>query len=91
MRQYYDVYCLLDNPKVDEFIGTNEYQQHKERRFPKKDREIQIAENEAYLLNDPTLRARYKERYIATRSLYYKGQPGFEDVLKRIKDNIEKL
>lgn len=91
MRQYYDVYCLLANRLVQKFIGTAEYAAHKARRFPKKDQEIPIAENEAYLLNDASLRARYKERYIATKSLYYKGQPEFEEVLARINENISRL
>ena len=34
MRQYYDVYSLLADKGVQEFIGTNEYKQHKENRFP---------------------------------------------------------
>lgn len=29
MRQYYDVYCLLDNTDVLEFIGSDEYHLHK--------------------------------------------------------------
>lgn len=28
MRQYYDVYCLLANPQVQAFIGTEEYNTH---------------------------------------------------------------
>lgn len=91
MRQYYDVYCLLGNQQVQEFIGTTAYQMHKERRFPKKDLQIPIAENEAYLLSNKLLRNRFKERYMATASLYYKGQPDFEDVLKRIRAYIHTL
>lgn len=91
MRQYYDVYCLLGNQQVQEFIGTTAYQTHKARRFPKKDLEIPIAKNEAYLLSNKLLRSRFKERYIATASLYYKGQPDFEDVLQRIKEYIHTL
>src|SRR5665213_3279619 len=29
MRQYYDVYCLLGNADVQQFIGTTEYMEHK--------------------------------------------------------------
>jgi hypothetical protein len=35
MRQYYDVYCLLDSEEVLAFIGTKEYLEHKKRDFLK--------------------------------------------------------
>jgi len=84
MRQYYDVYCLLDNKDVLKFIGTAEYQQHKEKRFPKPDLETPIQKNEAFLLSDKKLRADFKERYKTTASLYYQGQPPFDELMERI-------
>lgn len=91
MRQYYDVYCLLAQPVVQDFIGTADYTAHKADRFPKKDLEIPISKNEAFLLNDPELRAKFKKRYQSTAALYYAGQPDFDEVMNRIKDNIHKL
>ena len=37
LRYDYDVYCLLDRPDVESFIGTEAYLAHKGRRFPKLD------------------------------------------------------
>ena len=91
MRQYYDIYCLLNNPLVQEFIGTDDYIKHKQARFVGKDKGVIIVENEALRLSSPQLRKRFKERYEATISLYYKGQPPFEDLLQRIQENIERL
>lgn len=91
MRQYYDIYCLLDNSLVQEFIGTEDYKQHKKARFLGKDKGVVIAECEAFHLRSPALRNRFKERYEATKSLYYKGQLPFEDLLHRIQKNIERL
>lgn len=91
MRQYYDVYSLLNNKEVQEFIGTEEYERHKEARFRGKEKGIIIAETEAFLLSSTDLREQFKKRYVATRSLYYKGQPPFDDLLSRIKENVEKL
>ncbi len=51
MRQYYDIYCLLGNQEVLDFIGTPEYQAHKKERFPAIDYDMPISENEAFLLN----------------------------------------
>lgn len=91
MRQYYDIYCLLDNPLVQEFIGTEDYKQHKEARFLGKDKGVVIPECDAFHLHSPELRNRFKKRYEATKSLYYKGQLPFEDLLERIQKNIERL
>ena len=87
MRQYYDVYCLLENRQVQQFIGTPEYHEHKKERFPSADYEIPINENEAFLLSDNELRAEFKRRYELTKKLYYKGQPNFDEVMVRIKLN----
>lgn len=91
MRQYYDVSRLLDLKEVQQFIGTPEYKAHIKARFPAKDLEIPIQENEAFLLSEPELRQKYRKRYENTASLYYKGQPDFEEVLVKIKENIGRL
>jgi predicted nucleotidyltransferase component of viral defense system len=91
MRQYYDVYNLLDNDVVQKFIGTDEYYRHKEARFKGKEKGIVIAETEAFLLSSTELRQQFGKRYRATAGLYYRGQPPFEELLSRIKENIGKL
>jgi predicted nucleotidyltransferase component of viral defense system len=90
MRQYYDVYSLLDNPLVQAFIGTDEYKKHKEARFVGKDKGVIIAENSAFHLSEEQ-RNRFKTRYEATKTLYYNGQPPFEELLARIHQHIERL
>lgn len=91
LRQYYDVYCLLGNEVVQEFIGTKEYEEHKKERFPQADQEIPISKNEAFLLNDLKLRDSIKARFQQTANLYYKGQPDFDELLNRINANLSKL
>lgn len=91
MRQYYDVYCLLNNEEVQKFIGSAEYHNHKAIRFPKADLEIPISKNEAFLLSSKELRASFNKRYQETAALYYKGQPSFEEILHRIGQHIDKL
>lgn len=91
MRQYYDVYCLLELKEVQGFIGTEAYRLHKENRFPKKDFEIAMPENEAFLLSSTKQRERFRQRYIATKALYYKEQPDFDLLIKRIGQYIDKL
>ncbi len=75
MRQYYDIFCLLDNETVVNFIGTTEYHE----------------QNEAFKLTNAAIREKFKKRFKATASLYYNGQPAFEDVLERIRANLDRL
>lgn len=91
MRQYYDLYSLLDDEEVVTFIGSEEYLEHKKRRFPIADFAIPVKENQAFLLDDQELRKQFEARYQRTIKLYYKGQPKFGELLSRIKDNIDKL
>lgn len=90
MRHYYDVYCLLQNFLVQSFIGTQEYQEHKKKRFRQEDNPI-IEENEAFLLHDPQTRMKYKKAYQNSHNLYYKGQPDFDEIISFIHAVIKKL
>jgi hypothetical protein len=91
MRQYYDVYCLLDSQEVQSFIGTAEYKAHKEKRFPKPDLDIPIHKNEAFLLSSKEIREDFTARYKTTAALYYQGQPDFAELLKRIITYVDRL
>lgn len=88
MRHYYDVYQLLGEPAVLEFIGTEEYAEHKKKRFPKADNPV-LSENEAFLLSDSKIREIYAKAYDQSQSLYYKSQPQFETILKTIAKAVE--
>ncbi len=90
MRQYYDVYSLLNIERVLAFIGTKEYEEYKIVKF-KKDLDIPIQKNEAFLLSDLTLREQFKARYETTSALYYNGQPPFEKLLERLHSHLHRL
>jgi Nucleotidyl transferase AbiEii toxin, Type IV TA system len=90
LRHYYDLCCLLANAEVQAFIDTQAYHDRKTERFPAADN-LHIASNEAFLLNQPEVRALYTARYNDTHGLYYAGQVPFEDLLARIAQNIERL
>src|SRR3546814_7553606 len=51
LRHYYDVYCLLGDPGVQAFLGTEAYVGHKDERFPAADNKV-IAENAAFELSN---------------------------------------
>lgn len=90
MRHYYDIYCLLDNAQVQEFIGTPEYIAHKQARFPKADNQ-DITHNEAFLLSNPATHAQYLREYEKTEALYYTGQIPFSAIIHRIHQHIDRL
>lgn len=90
LRHYYDVYCLLAAEEVLAFIGTDEYYEHKKRRFPASD-DPQISRNPAFLLKQGEVRARFEESYAQTRALYYRNQPGLDLILARIAEHCARL
>lgn len=90
LRHYYDIYKLLERTEVQQYIGTSDYEERKERRFPASDNR-KIKENEAFLLSDPATRKLYAEEYQKTKTLYYKGQVPFDEILDRIAQHIDRL
>ena len=90
MRHYYDAYSLLDRPEVQDFIGTEDYTAHKDRRFRSLDNK-NIAKNEAFILSDPETRQTYAETYAKSSALYYGSKPTFDQILERIKEWIDSL
>lgn len=91
MRQYYDVYQLLKQQQVIDFIGSGEYKAHKQEHFSNKDLEIPIVENEAFKLTDTKIRDEFKLRYQSTAPLYYNGQPDFDKMITLIQEYASKL
>ena len=91
MRQYYDVYCLLGNREIINFIGTTAYNKHKAARIKGADNSIPLATHPALCLDDSETKESLKKRYLSTSKLYYKGQPEFEEVMARIKIHLPAL
>lgn len=85
MRHYYDVYRLLQVQEVQEFIGTPEYAAHKAKRFRGADNPV-LAENEAFLLDDLKTRDLYARAFDASRPLYYRSQPHFDEIMATVRN-----
>jgi len=90
LRHYYDIYCLLNEPRVQAFIGTEAYEKRKAQRFRKEDVR-QIADNEAFVMRDPAVLAQYKAQYAKTEGLYYSGMVPFQAILDRIRQYFDRL
>jgi Nucleotidyl transferase AbiEii toxin, Type IV TA system len=90
LRHYYDIYSLLERPEVQAFIGTDEYVEHKDRRFRSLDNK-NIAKNQAFILSDDETRKTYAETYAKTSALYYGRKPTFDQILERISGWFDRL
>ena len=82
IRHYYDLYCLLGQAEVQNFIGTKPYQIHKEERL-KKLSDI-VNNHQAFSLSNSKEKQLFEREYVKQKNLYYKGQISFSKILKRI-------
>jgi hypothetical protein len=82
MRDHYDVYCLLQRPEVQAFVGTAPYKAYKAKRFRQSDNS-NIAKNQAFILTEPKTRATYAKAFAETSALYYQEKPTFEQILTK--------
>jgi predicted nucleotidyltransferase component of viral defense system len=90
LRHYYDVYRLLDNERIQNFIGTTAYFAHKEKRFRVMD-EKDLTINPAFFIPDKSTRSLYAKEYEKKSSMYYGIQPTFQEILEKIELYLEKL
>ncbi|RZV42836.1 MAG: nucleotidyl transferase AbiEii/AbiGii toxin family protein [Acidimicrobiales bacterium] len=90
LRHYYDVYCLLGDQTVLDFLGSDAYKKHKNKRFRRHD-DPNIAENEAFILNNDETRNQYERAYELIKSLFYEEPPSYSAILDRISDYAPQL
>ena len=90
MRHYYDISQLLEHSDVLNFIGTDKYHQRKQTRFRTGDN-LNIAENEAFILSDTGTREIYRDAFQRTLSLYHGEKPDFDVILSKIQASIDRL
>lgn len=90
MRHYYDIFCLLKDKSIQEFISSPDYIAHKEKRFRTGDN-LTISQNEAFILSDLKTRALYEGEYQKSTTLYYREKPSFESILSLIREYSDRL
>lgn len=89
LRHYYDVAQLLDVARVQEFIGTPGYLEHKKAWFRSENQNLQATD--AFTLSDPKNRELFTKEYSKTEALYYRGQVALSVILDRIKKDLHRL
>jgi hypothetical protein len=71
------------------FIGTPEYEAHKEERFGSDDR--RVVNSGAFSLTADAERKEFEAGYTKTRALYYRDEPSLTKILERVKTVLERL
>lgn len=85
LRHYYDIYKLLHEERVINFIGSEEYLKHKQDRFGKDEKDL--TQNLAFNLDkNTTLFNEYSRQYEAISDLFISDMPSFELVFEKIAD-----
>jgi hypothetical protein len=64
---------------LQKFIGTQEYLEHKKRRFKSLDHDV--AKSGAFTIEDENIRKRFEAEYSKTALLYYRGQIPLDKIL----------
>lgn len=90
LRHYYDIYKLLGNDRVQQFIGSDRYTEHKKNRFRGQD-EIVIKNNPAFIVEDVDTRTRYSDEFMKKSAIYFGKQPAFDEIIESIRKNIDRL
>lgn len=90
LRHYYDIYKLLENKRILDFLGSEKYYEHKKLRFRGHD-EVIIKNNPAFTIEDTETRRRYSQEFLKKSPIYFGKQPTFEEIIERILQYIDKL
>jgi len=90
LRHYYDIYKLLDNERVIQFIGTNKYIAHKNLRFRSADEKI-IEKNDAFTIPDPEIRQLFCDEFAKKSGMYFGNHPELDEILEKISQHLSKM
>ncbi|MFA5139071.1 MAG: nucleotidyl transferase AbiEii/AbiGii toxin family protein [Elusimicrobiota bacterium] len=84
LRHYYDLYMLLEAPRVKAFIGTSEYEGYKKQKLKASDAE-EFRTRGPFTLNDPRIYALFESEFERMDTLLLAPGPTFKDLIKRLR------
>ena len=85
MRHYYDLYRLLDVGRVQDFIGTDDYEVYKKLKLKTTDAK-EFAGRAAFNLEDPETYALFEKGFAAMSMLPAPPRPSFAEIISRIRE-----
>lgn len=90
LRHYYDLYMLLEVPRVKAFIGTDEYEAYKKQKLKTTDA-AEFATRQAFMLEKPEIYALFEKEFQAMNAMLTPPRPKFADIMARIRERAPKL
>lgn len=90
LRHYYDLYRLLEVPRVKAFIGTVEYEDYKKVKIKASDAQ-EFATGEPFKLEDQGTFALFEEEFKHMNTVLLAPAPKFKDLVERLRENAPKF
>ena len=90
LRHYYDIDCLLKTKRVQVFIGTPKYFDHKSERFRSAD-EKNLQKNEAFIFSKKSVLEKYEVGLKKIESLFYDEKPTMAGIIENLRPWLSKL
>lgn len=90
LRHYYDLYMLLEVPRVKAFIGTDDYEAYKKQKLKTADA-AEFAARAAFLLEKQEAYALFEEEFQAMNAMLTPPRPRFADIMTRIRERVPKF
>ena len=90
IRHYYDVYMLLQDKRIMDFINTEDYKTYKVEKFGRLD-ELDISNNPAFMLSESDELETFSSLYNQKSEIYFGSHPSFKEIIETIQDYSSKL
>lgn len=86
LRHYYDLYMLLGVKRVQNFIGTTQYQAYKKQKLKTMDAK-EFDSRDAFMINDAKTRALFEKEFTAVSIMLTPPRPQFSEIVKRVREH----
>ncbi len=90
LRHYYDLYKLLQLPRVRDFIGTSAYAAYVQEKIKNRDREL-FTTGIPFGIPDDAVLGEFEEEFKALSGLFFGAMPRFTDMIQEIRPYVRDL
>lgn len=90
LRHYYDLYRLLEVPRVKAFIGTADYESYKKQKIRASDAK-EFETREPFRLEDSKKYVLFEDEFGHMNTLLLAPAPRFKDLIERLRENAPKF
>ncbi|MBI5243361.1 MAG: hypothetical protein HY922_06690 [Elusimicrobia bacterium] len=90
LRHYYDLYILLEAPRVKAFIGTDEYAAYKKLKFRPSDGKY-FDTRKPYKLDEAKICDFFEQEFSRMNAMLLAPAPEFKDLIERLREYAPKF